>query len=774
MTSRSDPSLPDRSRDGIAVALLLLLFLVQWAGFVFRDRMFYFRDLSFFSAPLLVEVAQQWKTGHFPAWNPHLACGAPLAANPNAGVFLPDAVLVPLFGGWLEGVKILLLARLLFVSLAAYAALRATRISPAGAWLAAAAVSLSGPVATTLSSFPAHLFGAIVFLPLAAAGARLSDGSAGRNTFAASALLFALAILSGSPEIAVQAAILYLICSAARPWLRSLGRAVLALFCGTLIAAPLLVPAAGLYPRTPRGLGWRLSTAPGFLSFSPARLVEFLWPGVLGDPAAAEAHAYWGRSISNGSTPYLLSVAVGLLPWALLPLALRRPFGRRLAITAGLFMLLSFGGFLPGAEHLLHLPPFTTLRYPEKWQLGATLCLAALAGVGLDELRRIAFRNVSLPRAVAWAALALSAALGAAVRFAPETVLRAMRATGLLEANFPANAEDSVRRALEREALYGILVAAALLAILWLSKRPRLAPALPALLIGLLVAERLPRVIGSVPATSLAWFRAQRRVVAPVLLQQQDGRFFYDREATNEVEAFRPFTGTLFGLSYAGNTDVDQFSDARSRGIAETTQRLSFSDPRKVSLLRLANVRVVDTDDPAAAGRPELELFGEGSRGRRFYRLKDSAPARLFFRTAGFSAPGQVLGGMLMETFPLEEAAAVEGNSAASPRTGRHAVGALEWLAPDEFELDFETQQPAWLQLAVTFDPNWKLEIDGNPVVEAPSDLAYLGLAVPPGRHRLHAKYSDPRFLAGGAIAVATLAGLALVARRRPPAPTIG
>jgi hypothetical protein len=677
-------------------------------------------------------------------------------------------LLVPLFGGWLEGVKILLLARLLLVPLAAYAAMRAARVSSAGAWLAAAAVSLSGPVGTTLSSFPAHLFGAIVFLPLAAAGARLSEGSAGRNAFPASALLFALAILSGSPEIAAQAAILFLICSAAGPWLRSLSRAVLAMVCGILIAAPLLLPAAGLYPRTPRGLGWRLSTAPGFLSFSPARLVEFLWPGFLGDPAAAEPLTYWGRGISNGSTPYLLSVAVGLLPWALLPLALRRPFGRRLAITAGLFMLLSFGGFLPGAEHLLRLPPFTTLRYPEKWQLGATFCLAALAGVGLDELRRGAPRSVRAPRAIAWTALALSAALGAAIRWAPDSVLRAMRATGLLDASFPPGAEAPVRRVLEREALFGTLVAAVLLVVLWLSQRPRLAHALPALLAGLLLADRLPRVLGSVPATSLAWFRAQRRVVAPVLLRQGDGRFFYDREATNEVEAFRPFTGTLFGLSYAGNTDVDQFSDARSRGIAETMQRLPLSDARKVSLMRLADVRVVDTDDSAAAERPELELLGEGSGGRRFYRVKESAPARLFFRTIGFSAPGQALGGMLTEKFPIEEAAAVEAGSAAVSAPGRHAVSALEWLAPDEFELEVETDQPAWLQLSVTFDPNWRLELDGNPVLAAPSDLAFLGLAVPPGRHRLHAKYSDPRFLAGGAIAVATLAGLALAARRRP------
>src|SRR4029077_4049022 len=128
------------------------------------------------------------------------------------------------------------------------------------------------------------------------------------------------------------------------------------------------------------------------------------------------------------------------LRWALLALALRHPFGRRLAVTAGLFMVLSFGGFLPGGGHLLRLPPFTRARYPEKWQLGATLCLAALAGVGLDELRRGALRSIGVPRAIAWAALALSAALGTAIVGAPGSVIRAMRSTGLLESSFPPSA----------------------------------------------------------------------------------------------------------------------------------------------------------------------------------------------------------------------------------------------------------------------------------------------------------------------------------------------
>lgn len=254
-----------------------------------------------------------------------------------------------------------------------------------------------------------------------------------------------------------------------------------------------------------------------------------------------------------------------------------------------------------------------------------------------------------------------------------------------------------------------------------------------------------------------------------MLREEGDGRFFYDHEATNEVEPFRPFTGTLYGLSYAGNTDVDQFSDARTRGFAQTAQRISFADERKIALLRLADVRVVDTDDPAAAARPELELFAEGAGARRFYRLRGATAVRLFYRTLTFAAPGQALGGMLSAGFPIDSVAAVEGGAPAPSAPAPHSLGPLRWLSPDEFELELETAQPAWLQLAVTFDPNWRLELDGQRRIPAPSDLAFLGLAVPSGRHVLRGKYTDPRFPLGGGVAVVALAGLALYTRRGSP-----
>lgn len=772
MTSRSDSRLTDRRRDGIAVALLVLLFLVQWARFVFTDRIFYYRDFTFFTAPLFVEVAQQWRTGHFPSWNPRLACGVPLGADPNAAIFFPDSWIVPLFGGWLGGIKLLILARLFLISLGAYLAMRSVGLARDQALLAGAAAGLSGPVATTLSTFPEHLAGAVVILPLAAAAYRMQSGE--RTPFLATALLFTLSVFSGSPDLAAQGALVVVICGLSRPWLARASRILLALACGALVAAPQLLPAAGLYPRTPRGLGWRLSTSPGFLSFSPSRLVEHLWPRLLGDPGGTGDLDYWGRGLSDGATPYVLSVVVGLVALALLPLSLRHPFGRRLALGFGIFTLISFGAYLPGSRFFLHFPPYSSLRYPEKWQIGAALLLAGAAGVGLGELRRALPGSVARPRAIAWAALGCSAALAAAVRLAPDAVLGAMRALGLLDPTFPPEGQAIVRRAVEREAFIAMAVAALLLAAFALARNARLAHALPAALIAILVLERVPRVFASVPSTTISWFRDQRRIVAPVLGETGDGRFFYDREATNDVDPFRPFTGTLYGLTYAGNTDVDQFSDARARGFAETLQRLGFSDDRKVALLRMADIRVVDTNDPSAATRPELEPFAEGGLGRRFYRLRGSAGARLFFRTATFPAPGQVLGGLLSPEFPIDTVAAVEGGAPQPVSPAPHSVGPVRWFAPDEFEIELETAAPAWLQLAVTFDPNWKLELDGNPAPAAPSDLAFLGLAVPAGRHRLHGKYSDPRFLAGGAIAVATLAGLAVAARRRSAAPTIG
>jgi hypothetical protein len=736
-------------------AALLATLLVQWSRFLFTDRTFYFRDLTFFSAPLLVETARQWAAGVLPAWNPHLACGAPLAADPNAQALFPDQVLLVLFGGGLLAVKIVLLFRLLLVPLLAYASLRVVPLPPPAAFLGAVLVSLSGPMSSTLSSFNIHLAGAIFFIPLAVAGFRLADG--GRRAVVAGSLALGLLVLAGSPEFATQGMIVFVLCAARRgpglPWRK--GATVLA--AGCLLAAPLWLPAAALYPRTPRGLGWPLATPPGFLSFPPVRVLEFFWPGLLGDPASAAPGAYWGRGLTGGVTPYLLSVAVGLLPWFLLPATLRHPLGRRLALAAGLFLVLSFGIHLPGGALLLRAPLFGTFRYPEKWLLGATLAFAASAAAGVDVLRN---DDGPLRRRVAGLAAfvgTVSLTLFAAASLDAGAVVRAMRGIGLVDGQLPAAADAAVAAVVGSSALHAALVSLAAIAIVLGSRRLRSREALGGLLALLAIGEGLPRAVAAVPGVPLDAIARTGPGVAEARSAAGDGRFFYDREATTRLDPLRPFTGTLHGLSYAGNTDVDQFSDARSRAFADAVQLMSFTDERKAGLLRLADVRAVDTNDPSAENDPDLEPIGlsfPGPEARRLYRLRGATAGRMLYHAIRVDGLAEAIRHVRARGLPLDTVGIVEGIDGFAAPPAPHAVGPLSFPRPNAFRVEVATAAEGLLQLPVTFDAHWRVRVDGQEVPVASVDVAFLGVRVPEGTHEVVGEYRDPAFLAGGILAI--------------------
>src|ERR1700687_146130 len=161
---------PDPIRRLLWPWMLALVLLVQWGPVLFSNRTFFFRDLTFSAAPLLTETAGQWRQGVFPASTPNLACGAPLAADPNAQAFFPDMALLALIGPGLSALKLVMLLRLVLVPVAVYRAVRPLPMPAPACAVGAAFAAVAGPLATSLSSFPHHVAGAILFIPLAVAG----------------------------------------------------------------------------------------------------------------------------------------------------------------------------------------------------------------------------------------------------------------------------------------------------------------------------------------------------------------------------------------------------------------------------------------------------------------------------------------------------------------------------------------------------------------------------------------------------------------------------
>lgn len=96
----------------------------------------------------------------------------------------------------------------------------------------------------------------------------------------------------------------------------------------------------------------------------------------------------------------------------------------------------------------------------------------------------------------------------------------------------------------------------------------------------------------------------------------------------------------------------------------------------------------------------------------------------------------------------------------------------LDRTSPQAFTVDVDAKgpHPSFIAVNQTWDSNWHVTLDGQPVRLVRTDLALSGAIVPPGSHRLVFEYGDAWVAAGmgasaGASACALLA--LLIARRQ-------
>jgi hypothetical protein len=116
----------DRKWDWVALALLGVLAVVIFAGFVFSDKMLYGTDMIPMGYMMRKAVADHWRsTGSIPAWDPYILCGLPVVDAMHGDLFHPVSalyLLMPLHKAlgykilihvWLAGVAMYFLLRTL-------------------------------------------------------------------------------------------------------------------------------------------------------------------------------------------------------------------------------------------------------------------------------------------------------------------------------------------------------------------------------------------------------------------------------------------------------------------------------------------------------------------------------------------------------------------------------------------------------------------------------------------------------------------------------------
>jgi hypothetical protein len=361
---------------GFWCALVLALLSPVWAspGAAFFNH----GDLYTYHVPLRSLTASALQAGRLPFWNSYILLGVPHAANPQAALFYPAALLEAFFPVVTALVWDQVL-HLLWAGAGMFLLARAQRLDRSGAAILASAFALSPFLVYRVTAGIPTLLAALAWTPWLWL-AWLS------GSWLLLAAAFALQLLSGHAQ--------FLMINGAAMGLWAVfhdGRSILFTRLAAAGAAALALTAAQ-WPITAQFL--RLSVRSdwsGAMSGAYALPAGALWtwlnPGALGTPL-------------NGSWPDVLSVFyetcggwAGPLAQALAAYGLARGKRRLPALVLALLgLFLAMGPRGPLSRAVLGFAVLSYLRTPSRWLFLTLWALVLLAGAGLAALhgRRLA------------------------------------------------------------------------------------------------------------------------------------------------------------------------------------------------------------------------------------------------------------------------------------------------------------------------------------------------------------------------------------------------
>jgi hypothetical protein len=376
-----------RRADALAACGLLLLALLLFRRAVFAGEALFERDLGFWYYSQVESIVRIAGSGSWPLWDPYMAFGMPLLANPSAQILYPFTLLHALS----RAVDLLHALRRLPHAAhrpGAYALARRFGISALGAFVAACAWMASGPLLSLVNMW--HHFAGAAWIPWtlfaaerACAGHRVRD-----------ALFWAAAlggqILTGSADMCVLSAAGGLAVLASRVrWARLLDPANGRLLRTAALAWSLALgaTAAQWLPALDMLRGAQRSALPEVVrtqwSVHPLALLQLLVPALT---KGLPLQGVEPRLAQETEIPLLYSLYLGVGVLALAGAGLgdaswapRRLFGALLA-GAALVALGRHAFVYPALVALF--PPLGVVRFPVKALVLAALAAAVLAGRG--------------------------------------------------------------------------------------------------------------------------------------------------------------------------------------------------------------------------------------------------------------------------------------------------------------------------------------------------------------------------------------------------------
>lgn len=142
-------------------------------------------------------------------------------------------------------------------------------------------------------------------------------------------------------------------------------------------------------------------------------------------------------------------------------------------------------------------------------------------------------------------------------------------------------------------------------------------------------------------------------------------------------------------------------------------------------------------------------------------------------RSASAKQALRTIRGETREAFDPRKTALVELGEAPLPKIGKLSPGDTAKVlaaADGKIVVDTHAARPGFLVVSETYFPGWVATVDGAEVPIYQTDYLLLGVAIPPGAHRVEMRYRAPRATLGlmiSSMTALTLIGLGVVTWRR-------
>jgi hypothetical protein len=674
-------------------------------------------DFRSYYLPNAEYAGERVAAGALPLWNPHQSLGGPFLATLQVGILYPPNWLHAL----LPSPTAFVVLAFLHVVLAGLAAgLLASAFGTGAAGSAVAGLVYASSFQLVSSVYSPPLLYTAAWAPLLLFAVDRIVAAASLSRVALLALAVAMMLLAGWPYTLAMTSLgaaayggALLVAQAVRarrlPW-GAIAALLLGVLVGAMLAAPQLLPTRDLVARSCRALGSVVEGQAIFVSRPH-------------DPAL-----FWRGFLSRGSNegiPGAVALLLSVLA-VLLPGPGRARIAALLAVgLAGLFA--SFPNDLPVYGWLRKLPLLGDFRFPFRYRFLTSLALSVGAGVGTAHLAQVLGRWPRLARGAGAAALLLCLATATIPVFRlPRPFPRAVPAAKTLAEELHAS---------------GVIVEEGDLGRIYWAERARKR----GVDLGLDVLYDMEPLTLARTAEVVTFFETGRPRTLLSLPHELDSRTLPGDFAA------APFYGRL-GIPVDGG---------------------------RAAILDLLSVKWIVTPSPpdwlakryrrASPPDAELAVFENANALSRAYRVPGAlrAPPRL--RSA--------LWRMVGEKFDPRQHVLLEDpprpllRAARARRTDPAATVEIDRYEEERVVLRTSGRRAGVVVLTDAYDPGWEATLDGRPVSLLRANVAFRGVAVPPGEHVIEMRYRPAELRWGAFLALAAAAGLMAARFLRRPSP---